>query len=589
MRVNSTGQCLLRLYSLRFQWLVLAFLIAGVFAVAAQAATVSWSPVPITVKVKDAPLSSVIEIIMTHNGLPVVVSDGVKGTVSLSVTRPSKLMFEELVNMYNLDWSYDGGMVSVIPARERITKMFETGGMSVSELNKALGELQISDPRVQLRSANNGSVVSVSSTPKYVNTVEEAIKLITSNAKREAKSPAVIAPAALAEDRRVLNVFKLQYATAADVSMDSGPTGGTSNRVQGVASMLRETMELFAPSASDAPPMANGPTQRLDASFVETIKPLFTTGGDSSAQLRAIGQANSYWNSRSEREPRRDSSGATIIADARTNSVFVYDLPSRVSTYQKLIQTLDVPARQVEVEVMVVDISDGISEEFSVKWRALRDEAGRPNATTGSTLVSNIAAGNAALALSKGAFDRFMMDIRLQEASGYAQVVTRPRVVTRDGVEALFSATDSFQLRLAGRDTVDTREISTGMVLKVRPRVIATEPTESVELSLYFQDGEFGSAAVEGVPVQRRTQLTTLANVQDQNTLVVGGHLFERTDRGVDRTPYFADIPVLGALFRSKSSSSLRRERLIFITPRIMRITPSAASARAVEILEGLK
>jgi type III secretion protein C len=588
MRVDSISQCLLRLYSVRFEWAVLAFLVAGAFSAAAGAATVNWSSVPITVKVKDASLSSVIEIIMTHNGLPVVVSDGVKGTVSLSVTRPSKLMFEDLVNMYNLDWSYDGGMVSVIPARERITKMFETGGMSVSELNRALGELQISDPRVQLRSANNGSVISVSSTPKYVNTVEEAIKLITSNAKRDAKPPPAL-PTPPAEDRRILSVFKLQHATAADVSMDSGPGGGGSNRVQGVASMLRETMDMFAPAVSDAPPMAGNQMQRLDANFPETIKPLFTAGGDSTAQLRALAQANSHWNSRSERETRRDSAGATIIADARTNSIFVYDLPSRVPTYQTLIQTLDVPVRQVEVEVMVVDISDGISEEFSIKWRALRDEAGRPNATAGSALVSSLTAGNAALALSKGAFERFMLDIRLQEASGHAQVVTRPRVVTRDGVEALFSATDSFQLRLAGRDTVDTREISTGMVLKVRPRVIATQPTEAVELSLYFQDGEFGSAAVEGVPVQRRTQLTTLANVQDQNTLVVGGHLFERTDRGVDRTPVLSDIPLLGALFRSKSSSSVRRERLIFITPRIMRITPSATSARAAEILEGLK
>ncbi len=567
------------------------WLLAFALSVTANAATMKWSNVPLTIKVKDAALSTVIELVMNHNGVPVVVSDSLKGTVSLSVTRQTKLLFDELIALYNLDWSYDGGVVSVIPARERVTKLFDTNGMSVETINRALTDLQIADPRIPLREVQGTGVISLSSTPRYAGVVEEAIKMITARAKKseaDARGETDARPApkrgadalemrstyAEAEDSRIMRVFKLAHATAADVTLDSGNSSGV--RVQGVASMLREAMEIFGGRSfryiSTTP---DTPRNTESDTALKFATGLASASDTSPARAMPVRFAN-------EGASRVQASGVTalgnIVSDARTNSIFIYDAPSRMPAYETLIQALDVPVKQIEVEVMVVDISDGISEEFSVKWKALRDQSSRNTSTAGSALVAGITSGSAGIALARGAFDSFMLDIRLQESRGHAQVVTRPRVITRDGVEALFSTTDSYQLRLLGKDAVDSREVSTGMVLKVRPRVFATTPVEVVELSLYFQDGEFSSSAVEGVPIQRKTQLTTLANVQDHHTLVVGGHLFERTDRGVEGTPYLSSMPVLGALFRSTNGSTVRRERLIFITPRILRLAEIAQS-----------
>ncbi len=568
-------------------------------SITTNAATMKWSSAPLTIKVKDAPLSTVIELVMNHNGMPVVVSDSVKGSLSLSVTRPTKSLFEELINLYNLDWSYDGGVVSVIPARERVTKLFDTNGMSVDEINRALTDLQIADPRIPLREIQGTGVVSLSSTPRYASVVEEAIKMITARTKKietdaraetdartKQKPVAELAeinvPRGPAEEGRIMRVFKLSHATATDVTLDSGNSAGI--RVQGVASMLREAMEIVSGrSFRYLPNTAEGSRNAESNGILKFATRLSSALDPSSARAMPV-----RFDSDSTERTQVASIApiGNIISDARTNSIFIYDAPSRMSAYETLIFTLDVPVKQIEVEVMVVDISDGISEEFSVKWKALRDESSRNTTSAGSALVAGITSGSAGLALARGAFDSFMMDVRLQESRGHAQVVTRPRVITRDGVEALFSTTDSFQLRLLGKDAVDSREVSTGMVLKVRPRVIATTPVEAVELSLYFQDGEFSSSAVEGVPIQRKTQLTTLANVQDHHTLVVGGHLFERSDRGVERTPYLSRLPVLGNLFRGTTGSTVRRERLIFITPRILRLSDPVQTKSTLELLE---
>lgn len=553
---------------------------AVLLPLSSDAAPVMWSNVPMTVKFKDQPLAGVIETIMNHNGLPVVVSEGVKGSVSLTATRSAKALFEELANLYNLDWSYDGGVVSVIPARERVTKLIDSKGISLTDLNKALTQLQIADPRIPLRSVDGTTIVSVSSTPRYANVVEEAIKMIAAQKRAEVKPDA--AAVSSPDDERTITVFKLEHATAADVTLDAGQ-GTASARIPGVASVMRETLDQFRSVSISATSRLMGladegglrRAQRATLTLAEKNPPqesLLPTIPGGSEQIF--------------RQPERDRTQGTIIADARTNSIFVYDLPSRMANYQSLVKALDVPVRQIEIEVMVIDVSDGFSEEFSVKWRALRDSQGRNAASAGTQLLSDVTAASAGLTLARGAFERLMLDIRLQEAKGQAQVVTRPRVITRDGIEAQFSTTDSFQLKLLGKETVDTREISTGMVLKVRPRVVATSPIEAVELSLYFQDGEFSSVSVDGVPVQRRTQLTTIANVLDHHTLVVGGHLFERNERGTERTPYLADLPVLGALFRSTNGSSLRRERLIFITPRIMRVVAVSNVQHVTSVLE---
>ena len=553
---------------------------AVLLSLSLSAAPVNWSNVPMTVKFKDQPLAGVIETIMNHNGLPVVVSEGVKGSVSLTATRSAKALFEELSNLYNLDWSYDGGVVSVIPARERVTKLIDSKGISVADLTKALTQLQIADPRIPLRSVDGTNIVSVSSTPRYASVVEEAIKMIATQKRAELKPdpPMVLSQ----EEERTIAVFKLEHATAADVTLDGGQ-GTAGARIPGVASVMRETLDQFRNVPTNAASRLVGLAD--ESSLRRTLRTALSASEKNPTQenLLAILGASPE---QAIRQTERDRPHGTIIADARTNSVFVYDVPSRMANYQALVKSLDVPVRQIEIEVMVIDISEGFSEEFSVRWRALRDSQGRNAASAGTQLLSDVTSASAGLTLARGAFERLMLDIRLQEAKGQAQVVTRPRVITRDGIEAQFSTTDSFHLRLLGKETVDTREISTGMVLKVRPRVVATSPIEAVELSLYFQDGEFSSVAIDGIPVQRRTQLTTIANVLDHHTLVVGGHLFERNERGTERTPYLADLPVLGALFRSTNGSSLRRERLIFITPRIMRVVAASDLQYSTSVLE---
>jgi type III secretion protein C len=553
-----------------------------------HAATVNWRPEPISLAFKEVPIATVIETVMRHNRLPVVVSDGVKGTISLTEKGDSKTIFEALVQQYNLDWSYDGSVVSVVPTKETITKLIDLGSLDYARVSTALQQLGILDPRNPLKSAAGSSVISVSGPGRYVNVIEEAVRQIAKGKGSRSGDLSVSGDSA-GGDKPIVRIFSLRHATAADTTTD-GTYGSKSNFTPGIATLLKSAVE---PQGFRDRSGAEITTSQISSSGEELI----TNQRPSkmkSAPMQAAFDVGSGLRGDGARyaglqtgEFIRDPSIPKITADARTNSVLVYDYETRMPMYEQLIKVLDVPVRQIEIEVAVVEVSAEYGDELSVKWRALVDTSRRAEAGNRS-LFADVVAGAATLSLARGAYEKLLFDIRANESNGRAQMMSRPRVITRDNLEAVFSATETFQLKLLGKEVVDSKEISTGLVMKVRPRFVADLAGDQVEIQLGFQDGQLSQKSVDGVPVQTRTQLSTLATVPDQHTLVIGGHLFERSDRNNSRVPGLSSLPVVGGLFRSTSGSQQRRETLIFITPRIIRLVGGAEVNQAAKVLEGV-
>jgi type III secretion protein C len=571
-----------------FRAAIASVILGAVACPAALAGTISWRPEPIRLQLKDIAVGSAIEIVMRHNRVPVVVSDAIKGTVSIDRQVDSRTLFESLVEQYNLEWAYDGTVVSVVPAREKVTKLIDLGGLSYARVKRTLQELYVLDPRHPLLAASNSSVVTVSGPARYVNVVEETVRQMargegaggrkgrTTQGQREPDTPE-------------LRIFQLRFATAADSWADgAGSTKGSV--IPGVASIIKNAVEsvpfrqapLGGVSSSQVTSMIEGGQLAARAGASGGLATADQFG--SAAALNAKVGVDSLLD-RTDNATGTDPRLPKITADARSNSVLIYDLPSRMSLYERVIQTLDVAVRQIEIEISVVEVSSEFGEELAVRWRGLYDSTRRAESGNRS-VFADVTAGSVALTIARGAYEQLLLDIRARESEGKAQVLSRPRVITRDNLEAIFGATETFQLRLLGRDVVDAREISTGLVMKVKPRLMADASGDQVEISIAFQDGQLTQKTVDGVPVQSRTQLTTLATVPDMNTLVIGGHLFERNGKDVDRTPILSSIPILGALFRSTSSSTQRRERLIFVTPRIVRIQGASEVNRAATILE---
>jgi type III secretion protein C len=567
--------------------IAVGLLAAGVCS-SAQCGTISWRPEPIRLQVKDIAVGSAIEMVMRHNRVPVVVSEAVKGTISIDRRVDSRTLFESLVEQYNLEWAYDGTVVSVVPAREKVTKLIDLGGLSYARVKRTLQELYILDPRHPLLAASNSSVVTVSGPARYVNVVEETVRQMARGESVGGKRGRS-GRGQQESDTPELRVFQLRFATAADSWADgAGSAKGTV--IPGVASIIKSAIastpfRLPSPgiiSSSQVTSLTDGGQLAAKAGSPGSLAAPDEFG--MAAAANGMGLEGGAQDRLTE-GPGTDPRLPKITADARSNSVLIYDLPSRMSLYERVIQTIDVPVRQIEIEISVVEVSSEFGEELAIRWRGLYDSSRRAEAGNRS-VFADVTAGSVALTIARGAYEQLLLDIRARESEGKAQVLSRPRVITRDNLEAIFGATETFQLRLLGRDVVDAREVSTGLVMKVKPRLMADATGDQVEISIAFQDGQLTQKTVDGVPVQSRTQLTTLATVPDMNTLVIGGHLFERNGKDVDRTPILSSIPILGALFRSTSSSTQRRERLIFVTPRIVRMQGASEVNRAATVLE---
>jgi type III secretion protein C len=563
----------------------------GFFAVGvcsnAHGGTISWRSEPIRLQVKDIAVVSAIEMVMRHNRVPVVVSEAVKGTISIDRRVDSRTLFESLVEQYNLEWAYDGTVVSVVPAREKVTKLIDLGGLPYARVRRTLQDLYILDPRHPLIATSSSSVVTVSGPARYVNVIEETVRQMARSGSAGGKRGRS-AQGQQDLDIPELRVFQLRFATAADSWADgAGSSKGTV--IPGVATLIK--------SAVASTPFRLAPSGSISSAQVSSViegGQLVARAGSASGLAGIDETGTAAANTRGLEDSAQDSLAGgpgtdprlpKITADARSNSVLIYDLPSRMPLYERVIQTIDVPVRQIEIEISVVEVSSEFGEELAIRWRGLYDSTRRAEAGNRS-VFADVTAGSVALTIARGAYEQLLLDIRARESEGKAQVLSRPRVITRDNLEAIFGATETFQLRLLGRDVVDTREVSTGLVMKVKPRLMADASGDQVEISIAFQDGQLTQKTVDGVPVQSRTQLTTLATVPDMNTLVIGGHLFERNGKDVDRTPILSSIPILGALFRSTSSSTQRRERLIFVTPRIVKMQGASEVNRAATVLE---
>jgi type IV pilus assembly protein PilQ len=294
----------------------------------------------------------------------------------------------------------------------------------------------------------------------------------------------------------------------------------------------------------------------------------------------------------------------TVQVDARTNSLLVKDIPEKIAEVRELVSRLDIPVRQVMVDSRIVIASDDFRKELGVRWgfSGVRQRDGGV-VTTGGSLeatdsVVNDAIGNlqdtgqpfpvgvpplaqrlgvdlpvdatGRLALALLGRD-YLVDLELSalQAEGRGEILSNPRVVTNDRVEA--SITQGFEvpyitLDEAGNPNVQFKEAN--LKLTVTPQ-ITPDDTIIMDLQINKDEPDFGRLVLGQPPINKR-EVKTQVLVQNGETLVLGG-VFEQTiNKGVDKVPLLGDIPVVGNLFKRNVSRDQKLELLIFVTPQIV-------------------
>jgi type IV pilus assembly protein PilQ len=328
---------------------------------------------------------------------------------------------------------------------------------------------------------------------------------------------------------------------------------------------------------------------------------LGTSGGGGGAGGGASGAAAS----------RILSPRGTIVYETRTNQLFVSDIPSKLEEIQSLIGKIDIAVRQVLIEARIVEADDSFGRALGVKlggadMRGIRggtpgyglvggdrvafggnyaaignttQQVGGAGSYGDSTFISlpaNVAqsafaganAASFALSLFGATANRFLnLELSALESEGRGKIVSSPRVVTADQVEALIEQGEELpyqQATSSGATSVSFRKAN--LALKVTPQIT---PEGNVILSVDINKDSVGRTTVAGFAIDTK-HVKTQVLVENGGTVVIGG-IFTQTERDtVNKVPLLGDIPFLGHLFQNKVRTNNKTELLVFITPKIV-------------------
>ncbi|WP_321574224.1 type III secretion system outer membrane ring subunit SctC [Paraburkholderia franconis] len=491
------------------------------------------------------------------------VARGLKDPVNGAFDEPPARVFARLIEAYGLAWYFDGHVIHVSSASDIRRRTIPFAPMTREAVASLLSSLGLDDSHLPVRYSD---VTAVASGPsEFVDAIADAIA--------QAQQQTTVSPAA---DETEIRVFPLHYAQAQDITYTSG---NRQQIVPGVASLLRKLM-------ADVP--VSVPAR--EASMRLRNQPRVARGGPPPLpSLRGLGLADAApaidtplpdaEAIRTDATPMRRN----IVADARTNSVVIHDVPSMMPSYERTIAMLDKPEDLVEITAVIIDVSTDAASELGIRWGGgSKGDWGAAYAATDASIVPVLAGVNLATMIGNSASYLFAR-IHALETSGKARILSRPQVLTLNNSEAVLSSRNSVYVRVAGNQDVDLYNVDTGLTLKVTPTVESMpDGAKNVLLSVQIDDGAFDSSlSVDGIPKVNNHSIMTQAVIADGESLLLGGYQYEHSETSTSQVPVLGDLPYMGALFRDKQTRVERLERLILITPRIKPMTNQAAQPAA--------
>ncbi|HEY8548976.1 MAG TPA: type IV pilus secretin PilQ, partial [Vicinamibacterales bacterium] len=280
-----------------------------------------------------------------------------------------------------------------------------------------------------------------------------------------------------------------------------------------------------------------------------------------------------------------------IEVDERTNTLIITDLQTGLDRAVKLLEELDKPQPQVEIEARIVRTTKEFARELGIQWGfggRVAPELGNtlplgfPNTVSGTATVGSVNDQADIARLSLGALNgavRLDAALSALESQGKVQILLKPRVVTQNNVQATITRGEEIPYVTltappAGGGVTVIQPIpqvqfkTAALNLQVLPRISSAD---TVILEVDVDNGSRGTVQPNGNVAINTQRVQTTVLVKDQGTTVIGG-IYETFESEVeDRTPGLSRLPFLGRLFRRNQTDSDEGELLVFITPRILK------------------
>jgi type II secretory pathway component GspD/PulD (secretin) len=260
------------------------------------------------------------------------------------------------------------------------------------------------------------------------------------------------------------------------------------------------------------------------------------------------------------------SSGSSSTEAAKSNSstLILMGLPSDIVRAGNVLAQLDIPRRQVSIEVSITEINQSSGKDLGTVW------SWADIGLTEDTSTSGIWFGK----FTKNATNVTAKVSALIER-GNAKLLAQPNISVLDNECAEILIGDRILFaKLAGYDNgiaiYDKEEEKVGIYLQIAPKIVGDS---DVVLTLYPQvslvTGYLKTQAGDYPQISTREAKTTVS-VKNGATLAIGGLISDDVIKNSSKVPLLGDLPIIGSLFRHSKTTKERTEIVIFLTPRIV-------------------
>lgn len=418
-----------------------------------------------------------------------------------------------------------------------------------------------------------------------------------------------------------IEIIKLEYASAKDVAKILSElvqkTGGGKDAAPSMA------LNITSDERSNSILMTGDPVMRMQMKkLIEKLDlPLagdgntqvvylnYITAKDIQPILEGIGGSAKGSGGKEGGGPQEVE--VNVQALEQTNAVVITAPPSMLNTMKGVIAKLDIRRQQVLVEALIVEVSEDVSREIGVFWGTRGNDGvealGIFPTNKASALVEEdfdkLSAGGMSIGYFRDGTLRGL--VRALEKDANANVLSTPTVIALDNEEASILVGESVPFKtgverynntaVTGNGNSNTNSIynndfvqidrqDIGVELKVTPRInqegILTleieQKVESINESANV-GGEDGASDI----ITNKREIKTTALVRDNDVLVLGGLMRDEVQVSDDGVPFLNRIPVLGRLFKGTSKSTVKKNLMVFIHPRILKDDAEVAEKTA--------
>lgn len=562
---------------------------------------------PVTLNLKDADILALVELVADATGRNFIVDPRVKGTVNVISPRPldKDALYQVFLSVLKVNGFVavpSGDMVKILPdtsARTEAgfgaapppqgdalaTQVVKVDNIPAAALVPVLRPLLSKDAHLAAAPASNTLILS--DTAANVARLAQIVRRMDLPASGD------------------IETVPLQHATASEVvrvleTLQQRTTGGEGGSARGAfVADERSNSVLIGGSLGTRLALraiiANLDTPQADRSGnIHVVYLRYASAADLKGVLEGVINALQKVPAA---QGATDPSGApsSVQADQGTNALIVSAPPSLWGSIESVVKQLDIPRAQLLVEAVVVEVSTSLARELGIQWRA---SSGYDNnrGVIGGTSFDGTQAGadrnnlNPFAGLGDGLNLGFLdgtrsilgtnvtmgVLVRALEADSGTNVLSTPSLVTLDNHEAQIvvgqnvpfitgSYSTPANVDNAPFQTIERQDI--GLKLKVKPQI---NQDGTVRLQIEQEVSSISDATVGSDIITNKRAITTTAVVQDQQLVVLGGLMDRSLNRSDSKVPVLGRIPLVGRLFRYRSTTGGKTNLMVFIRPRVL-------------------